>query len=274
MKKDIRFEDYFLFTQHSLSTFDSCPLKFRKRYMEGLKWDSFPDDNIRKGIELGNDFHLMAHRYFSGVPTGAEFLDKNNSPELKGWIESLMLDFPKKPFAQYLSEYKLRMVTPTLKLEANFDLIKIEDNSIEIWDWKTHGGKQSRSKNDTGKRLKEGLQTMVYLFVLKEQIKLVAGREDGWSISMHYWQPENPHVLAEIHYNGAMHEKYRSILERKVDNILAYDFETFEKALYSKHCRYCEFNWYCNNESVDFSLMQEDEDFLDSLDWDSIEERY
>ena len=43
--KDLRFVHYFLFTQHSLSTFEKCPLKFKKRYLENLKWDNYLGGN-------------------------------------------------------------------------------------------------------------------------------------------------------------------------------------------------------------------------------------
>ncbi|MCX7709550.1 MAG: PD-(D/E)XK nuclease family protein [Clostridia bacterium] len=272
--KDLRFADYFLFTQHSLSTFDNCPLKFRKRYLEGLKWDSFPDERVKKRLERGNNFHLLAHRYFMGVPTG---LDQGTEEfgELNEWMECLEREFKKEPFVTYLPEYKLRMVTDPLKLEANFDLIAINEDRIEIWDWKTHGDMQGKNRAALSKRFETSLQTVVYMFVLKEQLPILIGSPiESEKICMCYWQPDRPHLLAKINYSDELHERFRQILEQKIRGVLEYDYAGFEKALFSKHCKYCEFNWFCNNDKVDFEAMEEDEDFLDTLDWDSIEEKY
>lgn len=224
---------------------------------------------------MGENFHLMARRYFLGIDTG---LTKGieGYEELSKWMEALESYFPKTDDALYLPEYKLRMAKGTLRLEANFDLLVIKKDGIEIWDWKTHGKKNpDKAENERLKseRLKGSLQTMVYLFVLKEQAERVVQREvDCSNIRMFYWQPDPVRVLAEINYSDEMHEQFGQALRSKIDGILHYDYEDFDKELYKKNCPYCEFNWFCNNERVDFEAMEDDEDFLDQLDWDSIEE--
>lgn len=274
MAIDLRFEDYFLFTQHSLSTFESCPLKFKRRYLENLKWDSFPEEAVRKQLQKGNDFHLLAQRYFLGMDPGLD-AGVQEYEEMAGWLDQLYKAFPRQKGVQYLPEYRLRMSSPELKLEANIDLVIIRENSVEIWDWKTHGSMSPTRKATEEKRLNGSLQTMVYLFVVREQLELAAGRQmDDHCLSMHYWTPDPPHRLADIQYSHEMHENFRSRLKQKIKNILTYDFADFDQALYQKHCRYCEFNWYCNNRSVDTEAMQEEEDFLESFDWDRVEEMY
>jgi len=62
--------------------------------------------------------------------------------------EALESYFPKTDDALYLPEYKLRMAKGTLRLEANFDLLVIKKDGIEIWDWKTHG-KRIRTRQKT-----------------------------------------------------------------------------------------------------------------------------
>lgn len=262
----------FLFTQYSIATFDNCPLKFKKRYLENLKWESVPDEDIKKRLEMGNSFHLLARRYFMGIDTGLESVSEDCS-ELNIWIENLKKSFKLQPDAVYLPEHKLRMVSGKLKLEANFDLLVVNKSGIQIWDWKTHGERTGKKSALDGKRLKESLQTMVYLFVLKEQCKLVTdGELECENITMDYWQPDPPRVIAQIKYNSSMHEQFRQGLEAKVQYILEYDYSTFDKGLYSKHCRFCEFNWFCNNERVDFKALDESDDF--EFSWDDVEERY
>lgn len=269
---DLRFAEYFLFTQQSLATFERCPLKFKKRYLESLKWDNFPDEEIKKRLEMGNDFHLLAYRYFLGVDTGLS--EKTEGfDELDSWMNSLEDKFKKEEGRKYLPEYKLRMAKGLLRLEANFDLL-IVDDKLEIWDWKTHGKESKQEQRGVkANKYKKSLQTMVYLFVLKEQSERITGKQIKCeNISMYYWQPDPPEVLTQIIYNDEMHNTYREVLQNKIRVILQYDFSTFDKALYEKNCKYCEFNWFCNNQRVDFNVIEEDEDFLDELEWESIEE--
>jgi len=51
--------------------------------------------------------------------------------------------------------------------------------------------------------------------------------------------------LAEINYSDEMHEQFGQALRSKIDGILHYDYEDFDKELYKKNCPYCEFNWFC-----------------------------
>ena len=273
MLKDLQNVHYFLFTQHSLVTFDNCPLKFKKRYMENLKWDSFPEEATKKRLEMGNDFHLLALRYFLGIDSVLDE-EKEEYDELINWIKNLEDKFPRREGVEYLPEYKLRMNSPSLKLEANFDLLLIKDGRVQIWDWKTHSESTKRGK-PSSKRLMNSMQTIVYLFMLKEQSHLVFGEAlHTVDISMHYWQPAPPEIVAEIRYTEEMHENFRALLETKIRNIYAYDYSLFDKELFKSHCKFCEFNWFCNNEKVDFKAMEELDEGLDGLDWDEIEEKW
>ena len=273
--KDLRFADYFLFTQHSLTTFEKCPLKFKKRYLENLKWVNYLGEEIRKRLEMGNNFHLMAYRYFQGIDPGITE-DVEGYEELDSWITSLMRNFKKDERKRYLPEYKLRMSKGILRLEANYDLIIIDGDNVEIWDWKTRVKDRENTKRDENFqriRLERSLQTVVYLYVLKEGIKLLTQKEIPWeNISMYYWQPEPKKMLAEINYSDKMHLDFERQLKDKIQRILEYDYSNFDKTLYKKSCTYCEFNWFCNNEKIDYKKMEEHEDFLDELAWDDIEE--
>lgn len=275
MLSDLRYMGYFLFTQHSLATFEKCPLKFKKRYLEGLKWESSLREDVKKRLELGNNFHLLAYRYFLGIDSGiVEGVE--GFEELNRWMDALQRHFKKDDKAMYFPEYKLRMAKNNMRLEANFDLLVVRDDSVEIWDWKTHGGdsvEKARNERLEGERLRKSLQTMVYLFVLKEQLDKVALRDmDCSKIRMCYWQPDPPKVLAEINYSAHMHETFGKTLQNRINDILEYDYESFDKSMYKKSCKLCEFNWFCNNERIDYKAMEEDDDFLEDLDWDSIEE--
>ncbi|TYQ16252.1 UNVERIFIED_CONTAM: PD-(D/E)XK nuclease superfamily protein [Acetivibrio alkalicellulosi] len=275
MINDLRFAQYFLFTQHSLSTFEKCPLKFKKRYLENLKWENYLGDEVKKRLELGNNFHLLAYRYFQGIDPGLT-QDVEGFEELDRWMASLINNFKNDELKKYYPEYKLRMSKGNLRLEANFDLIIIDGDNILVWDWKTHvKDKKDREKDHQLQsiRLKKSLQTMVYLFVLKEQSEILTGRKiQCENIKMHYWQPDPPKILAQINYSEKMHMNFEKELLERIESILQYEYSKFDKTQYAKSCKFCEFNWFCNNERINYSAMEEDEDFLEELDWDDVEE--
>ena len=243
--KYIRLSQQFFHTQQSLSTFESCPLKFRKRYMEGLKWDN-PDLESKEAVERGSSFHLLARRYFSGIDIG---LNENarDYEILKKWTDNLKHFFEMRTDTTYLPEYTLRTGMHGFRLEANFDLLIIRNGKIEIWDWKTQNNNQGEGIKNAGGKFEKSLQTCVYLYTLKEQASVITGGSaDYEAISMHYWQPDPPGVIVKICYNRQMHERFDILLHQKMLNIENFDWASFDKSLYARHCRYCEFNWYCN----------------------------
>jgi len=69
MNNDLRFFNYFLFTSSPYPPW-KCPLKFKKRYLEGLKWKNVISEEAKRRLEMGENFHLMARRYFLGIDTG------------------------------------------------------------------------------------------------------------------------------------------------------------------------------------------------------------
>lgn len=245
--------DKFIFTQQSLNTFDNCPLKFKKRYIDKLRWDGMPGENTKRRVELGNNFHLLARRYFLGIDTGVD-LAAGEDNELVSWMESLKENFRLDEKTRYMPEYKLRIINSEFRLEANFDLLAINSNAVQIWDWKTHQDEGIRKEIPASKWI-GSLQSMVYLFVLKEQLPyLLEDPAECKEIRMSYWQPYPPKVLAVIEYNDGLHKEFRETLKRKIQNALQYDYSCFDKTHYNGHCRYCEFNRLCNGNRVDFNM--------------------
>lgn len=273
MVKDFKIADYFYFTQVSLATFESCPLKFKKRYIENIKWATSYDEQIKNKIEMGNNFHLIANRYFEGIKPGIEELTED-SELLSKWFVNLKRFFKINNNFRYLPEYKLRLGIDNLKLEANFDLILIKEKEIEIWDFKT-GDIDNSSKSKTSSKYKNSLQTIVYLFVLKELDEILIGRRINYDkIKMCYWHPDTGDIICEIRYSKELHEEFENMLKNRVEGILNYDFKDFDKEIYKKHCKYCEFNWFCNSQKIDSTKSFEDIDFLNDLDLDLVAELY
>lgn len=268
---DVRHLNYFMFSQNSLNTFSECPLKFKKRYIDNLKWNNLPSQSIREIIELGRDFHLIAQRYFSKIISETEELEG----ELGICYRNLVEHFPLKNDYIYLPEYKLRMVSDDMRLEANYDLIIItEENKIQIWDWKTHYNHIKKIKSGSiQEKFSNTYQTMVYMFVLKEQLEMITGNKTGFEdISMTYWCPNPAQAICTIPYSQQLHERNKEKLKSTIQKILSYDYKDFNPASYVLHCKRCEFNLLCNKTKPDFNSADNLIQLINELDLDHIEE--
>ncbi len=249
-------EENFIFTQQSLRTFKDCPLKFRKKYIENIRWSNSYDAKSVKRIENGKNFHILAYRYFSSINDSEEFL-KNEDPILLHWLSRLKESFPLNSKVIYLPEYKAYTSDSNLRLEATFDLLSFQSDRVEIWDWKTHEAKHFAGKKTN--QYSDSLQTKVYLFILKECMDYIYHGFAG-SISMNYWQPEIPHILGKIDYNDTMHKEFGEQLKEMACQIKEYKYSELDRAE-KKHCSVCEFNMLCHNENIDFTDI-EINDFL------------
>lgn len=213
--------------------------------MEGLRWDSRPDDESKAALELGKNFHLLAQRYFLGIDIGL-YDDSVNYAVLKKWMHSLMGFFEIIHDAAWFPECTLRTNSHGLQIESNFDLIAVENGHLTVWDWKTHGFDVHENREKYIKKLENSFQTIVYLYTLGEQAAAITGKAvELENLSMKYWQPDPLHITV-IKYDATIHGKFRSSLQNMVSAIKKYDFGSFDKAKYVRNCRQCEFNWFCN----------------------------
>jgi len=241
----LKLSEGFVFTQHSLETFCTCPMKFRLRYVENLNWKTVTDRGAQRRLRLGSSFHLLARRYFMGIDCEPSKGDEDFE-KLSKWIIALKRNFPLREGFKFLPEYRLRMTGSSLNLEANLDLLIIGEGEAHIWDWKTGSRQVSPLSRRTAGKLASSYQTMVYMFVLKEQSEHLEVLKPGSKkISMHYWDPESEAVLAEITYSCGMHEKFGQTLRQLIDSIKNYDYAGFNREHYVKSCRRCEFNAWC-----------------------------
>jgi len=255
IKIDIKSTKYFLFTQNSLSTFRKCPLKFKKKYIDNIKWEIFKEDASRK---LGNDFHMLAYRYFSGISD--EYLDYDEDERMKIWFERLKNAFPIKDNYRYLPEYKIRLSDVEERLEANYDLIIVKENAIEIWDWKTR-------ELDRQVDYIDSIQTKVYMYLLKRCVKDIFNMDiDYENIKMTYWTPEPGCEIDKLVYSKEKYDNDKRYILKLLDEIYNYDYTKFNKQNYAKQCRYCEFDSFCRENSI---VKQE---FSSELTWDDVEE--
>ena len=77
---------YFVYSQNSLNTFKSCPLKFKYKYIDNINWkfDGIESRDYYEGLKSGSEFHLLCERYFKNIPIG-----ENISEEFQLWMQKI-----------------------------------------------------------------------------------------------------------------------------------------------------------------------------------------
>ncbi|GAA0090786.1 PD-(D/E)XK nuclease family protein [Paraclostridium bifermentans] len=242
----------FLFSQNSINTYRSCPLKFKFKYVDKLNWkqDDEGSRDYYENLKLGSDFHLICERYFSNIPTGIEFL---NNEEFNIWLEKIKRLIPIKDDKLYLPEYEVRYSLNNFKIQAKFDLVVVDKDSISIWDWKTENRKIEY------KDVENRVQTLVYLFLASETIGKICNLDiDYENIKLSYYQPEYYNEPITITYSNEKHNINKKQLENYIGNILNTNYDEEKNIKNIKHCKFCEFNKLCNNEAVNYSTLEEE----------------
>lgn len=242
----------FLFSQNSINTYRSCPLKFKFKYVDKLNWkqDDEGSRDYYENLKLGSDFHLICERYFSNIPTGIEFL---NNEEFNIWLEKIKRLVPIKDDKLYLPEYEVRYSLNNFKIQAKFDLVVLDKDSISIWDWKTENRKIEY------KDVENRIQTLVYLFLASETIGKIYNLDiDYENIKLSYYQPEYYNEPITITYSNEKHKINKKQLENYIGNILNTNYDEEKNIKNIKHCKFCEFNKLCNNEAVNYSTLEEE----------------
>lgn len=241
---------HFVYSQNSLNTFKSCPLKFKYKYIDNINWkfEGIESREYYKGLKTGSEFHLLCERYFKNIPIG-----ENISDEFKSWIEKVKNLIPIEHSKVYLPEYEVRTKIYGSYLSAKYDLVIIGENSIEIWDWKTESQKTSY------KNIESRMQTVVYMYLAKEIIAKIYKKDIPYeNITMNYFRLKIDQKPITIAYTEEKHIRNKSIIENYINNIESIDFDGYIDKN-KKHCKYCEFNKLCNNQSINYEMIKEDE---------------
>ena len=257
---NLREKNYFYFTQNSIKTFVDCPFKFKKKYIDNIKWETA--NAINDKADFGNNFHKIAERYFIGITIDEEEL--KNYGELYDAYINLKEAFPLISSNTYMPEYTIRFIDDDIRLESNIDLVIIKpDNKIEIWDWKTN------SDSKKAEKYKNSIQTQVYLYSIKRIAKDILNLDVNYEdINMIYFSPENKMELIRINYNEELNNLYEKNISQLIQKIYNYDYQKFNRNDYQKNCKFCEFNLFCDNKKAD------DTEFAIDINFDELEEIY
>jgi len=249
---------YFYFTQNSLKTFKECPFKFKKRYIDNIKWEK--SSLMDSKIEFGLDFHKIAERYFLDIPVFEESF-KDNEMLYNAYI-NLTKHIPIEKQNKYFPEYTIRFAEGDVRLEANLDLLIVKpENCIEIWDFKTNADLKK------GQKYLTSLQTRIYLYCVRKTLNNILGFSANCDkIKMVYFNPENNVEIAEVAYTEEMYRNDEEYISSLIEQVFNYDYTKFNREDYKKSCEYCEFNLFCNLKNDDTT------EFAVEYNWNEIEE--
>ena len=190
----------------------------------------------------------MCERYFKNIPIGENITD-----EFKAWIEKVKNLIPIDASKLYLPEYEVRTKIFGSYISAKYDLVIIGENSIDIWDWKTESQKTSY------KNIENRMQTVVYMYLAKEVIAKIYKKDIPYeNITMNYFRLKIDDKPITIAYNKEKHIRNKSIIGNYINSIDNIDFDGYIDKN-KNHCKYCEFNKLCNNQSINYEIIKEDE---------------
>jgi hypothetical protein len=285
----------FNYSQNSINTYKSCPVKFKYKYIDKINWmkDDIESRGYYDSLKTGLDFHLLCERHFNSIPVGMDMISDDDRNKFTKWIERVKRDISIEQNKKYLTEYEIALNLNGNKIQAMYDLIVVGEDSIEIWDWKTEARKINY------KNVESRVQTMVYMFLAKEVIPKLFGIEvDFENVKMTYYQPGFEDTKISILYDKEKHKTFKNYIVKYVDMIKKTDFNYKDdiflndadsvlndgEMLYNnniermcwesdestidtgdnsiklvknkKHCNYCEFNKLCNNKDVDFEILE------------------
>ncbi|MGL5507628.1 MAG: PD-(D/E)XK nuclease family protein [Paraclostridium sp.] len=242
----------FLYSQNSINTYKSCPLKFKYKYIDKVNWKQ-DDENSRayyENLKLGTDFHLICERYFSNIPTGIEH---SQNYDFNLWLDKVKRLIPLNEEYIYLPEYEVRYKLDDVNIQAKYDLVIISDNKISIWDWKTENRKLDYNS------VENRMQTIIYLFLAAEVIPNIHNRKiDYTNININYYQPEYYNEPITIKYSEEKHTRNRENIKNYINTITETCYEDEISLKNDKHCKFCEFNKLCNNKDINYEVWEEE----------------
>ena len=271
----------FQFSQSSLQDFETCPRRFKLRYLDQLRWPAIESEPVRESellARLGQDFHRLVHQHLVGLDETllTESLPADE-PDLQSWWESYLAHRPAAlNEAELYPEIALSVPIRGFRLLARFDLLAcLPDGTFLIVDWKTSRKKPPREF------LARRIQTRVYSFVL-----IAAGTAfnqgqaiDPAAVRMVYWYPQFSQESEEFAYSHTQQkvdEQYLSDLIERIKHSAERD--DFPLVIEEKPCLTCVYRSHCNRgvkagediEVVEESAPVELEELLP--EWDQIAE--
>ena len=258
----------FMFSQHSLNTYQRCPRRFLLRYIERQPWPVPEDEQMAEHqaqLARGRTLHQWLARQQLGIDMSA-IVAACRDEELVGWWHAAQrFDWDMLPDGYRQAEMPIMVPLSAYRLYARYDLLACGAGQAVVVDWKTL---QTRPRE---RILRERLQTQVYLYTLAAASDVIA---PGQSISpdemrMIYWFSNFPDEPAIIRYSRERFQRDGQLLCELAEQIATQPREAFEMTSDLRICRNCVYRTLCRRETEglanDETWLEEEIDF--EIDW-------
>jgi len=183
--------------QSHLNLLEICPPQFQRLYLEELNYPITPEEEEKQ--TWGSQFHLLMQQKELGLPINS-IVEKDE--ELQKSLTALVAALSEMENETEIiikdAEHCRTLNLQGYLLTVIYDLLIIEKEKAQIFDWKTYLKPQSKVK------LERNWQTRLYLYILAETAEYLPEQ-----ISMTYWfvrLPNKPQSVT-FTYNNSLHQQ-------------------------------------------------------------------
>ncbi len=234
----------FSFTQSSLQDYSDCPLRFKLKFIQRLRWPSAGAEPVLEQedrLHEGQLFHRMIQQHLLGV--SPESLSRQAAtPNLAQWWQNYLVHHPALDGWKVFPEISLSsQLGSNFRLAAKYDLIAFQPASsdLRIFDWKTY----ARRPEDA--RMISRWQTRLYRALLVQCsagfLKLEALPPE--KVSLDYWYAEYPTQSAHFQYSSVQYDRDLVAIQNVANEIAkSVDFPRTDDV---RLCKGCVFRTYC-----------------------------
>ncbi len=246
----------FVFHQSNLQAFQSCRYSFLLRYIQKLPWPaplSARTNTFEQDLLAGSTLHSLIHQFFLGINPELLISVASNFPDsrVSVWLDNFLKSQYATLTPHSLPEHTLRITLNGSLLLAKFDLIRVKDDLIQIYDWKTSRKLPKRQF------LQDRIQTMVYPLVATRALSLPTR-----TIAMHYWEAAFPYQPIIFDITDSHIKKYEEVISKQITLIRSLAAEEFDRTTDTNKCSYCEYQSYCSRSGS----IADEESFRDWLE--------
>ncbi|MBX3063148.1 MAG: PD-(D/E)XK nuclease family protein [Anaerolineae bacterium] len=234
-----KFPPAFQFSQSSIQDFVECQRRFQLRYLLQQAWPApiaEPLNDYEAAERLGAQFHLLAQRYYLGVPV------QRVEPSMLLWWDAFLQHQPTLPGVERLPEVLTSAVMAGQRITAAFDLLTYASNGeVVIVDWKTSRHRPKREWLD------RRWQTILYPLLLVETAEQLIGLEvQPEQVKMLYWFANFPTEPKIFDYSTERYQQDKAKLEEILAQIGSIDQEIWTLTEDRRKCRLCQYRSLCD----------------------------
>jgi hypothetical protein len=238
----------FLFSQHSLTTYQRCKRRFWYRYVQRQPWPMAEDQEplaYQQQLARGVVFHRWLERAQLGLPVNEQAVASDDL-ELQAWWRAwLSFDMSTLPRDVRRAELPLVTALGRHRLYARYDLLALDHSGrAVIIDWKTMHSVPPLPI------LRNRLQTRIYCCILASAGSVYTAEPlQPEQITMGYWFANQPQAAVYLPYSRAGYEADQHLLRSLVTEIDTLPADGFTLTEQRAQCLRCNYRTLCERSS-------------------------